>query len=251
MSISLSRASGIAFAFFLVASAIPALAQTPPPTPHTPELLGIYPGMPVSAARMALQKHSSKYSVHDNNPPETGFSLMVLDLRDIVNVDLTQAPNDPTVWRISRSQNILLDHPMSPSALISALREKYGKETLSQDRGGGGLYLYWIFDPNGRLLASADPELAGCTPGTFVTNMRTGPPQTPNEIEKRCFGSFFAVSASLNRRTPDLLEAYSVELTNLPYAYSAAMKTLSANNGAAEKARQEQLKKANKNKPSF
>jgi hypothetical protein len=29
------------------------------------------------------------------------------------------------------------------------------------------------------------------------------------------------------------------------------MKTLSANNGAAENARQEQLKKANKNKPTF
>lgn len=32
---------------------------------------------------------------------------------------------------------------------------------------------------------------------------------------------------------------------------TAAMKTLSANNGAAEKARQEQLKNANKNKPAF
>ena len=32
------------------------------------------------------------------------------------------------------------------------LREQYGKETLTQDRGGGGLYLYWIFDQIGRLL---------------------------------------------------------------------------------------------------
>ncbi len=252
MSLSLSRASGIAFVFILLATSLASRPQTLPATPHTPDILGIYPGMPVNAARAVLQKHSSKYSVQNNTQPETGFSLMALDIRDGVSVDLTQAPNDPTVWRISRGQNIWTDHPMSPSALIAALREKYGKETMSQDRGGGGQYFYWLFDPNGRLLASADPALMGCTTGGFTLRMATGPLPTATEIEQKCYRSFFAVTASLNRTSnPDLLQAYNVELANLPYAYSAAMNTLRAHDAVAEKARQEQLKKANQNKPSF
>jgi hypothetical protein len=252
MSLSLSRASAIAFVFILVATSMDSGPQSPPATSHTPDLLGIYPGMPVNAARAMLQKHSSKYTVHVNALPESGFSLQALDIRDIVAVDLTQAPNEPTVWRISRSQNISLDHPMSPSALIAALREKYGKETMSQDRGGGGQYFYWLYDPNGRLLASADPALMGCTTGGFTLQMATGPPPTATENEQKCYRSFFAVTASLNRTAnPDLLQAYNVELVNLPYAYNASSNTQRVKNAAAEKARQEQQKNANQNKPSF
>jgi hypothetical protein len=50
---------------------------------------------------------------------------------------------------------------------------------------------------------------------------------------------------------PDLLQSYNVELANLPYAYSAAMNTLRAHNASAEKARQEQQKSADQNKPKF
>ena len=252
MSISLSRASGIAFIVIFLATSLSSRPQSPPATPHTPDLLGIYPGMPANAARAALQKHSSKYSVQTNAQPESGFSLQALDIRDSVAVDLTQAPNEPTVWRINRGQNIWTDHPMSPTALLTALREKYGKETMSQDRGGGGQYYYWLYDPNGRLLASADPALMGCTTGGFTLHMATGPPPTATEIEQKCYRSFFAVTASLNRTAnPDLLQSYNVELANLPYAYNAAMNTLRAHKAEAEKARQEQLKKANENKPTF
>jgi hypothetical protein len=123
---------------------------------------------------------------------------------------------------------------------------------MSQDRGGGGQYFYWLFDQNGRLLTSADPALMGCTTGGFTLHMATGPPATATEIEQKCYRSFFAVTAFLNRTVnPDLLQSYNVELANLPYAYSAAMNTLHARNAAAEKARQEQLKNANQNKPSF
>jgi hypothetical protein len=53
------------------------------------------------------------------------------------------------------------------------------------------------------------------------------------------------------RVNPDLLQSYNVELANLPYAYSAAMNTLRAHNASAEKARQEQQKNADQNKPKF
>ena len=252
MSISLSSASATTFVVILLATSLASRPQSLPATPHTPDILGIYPGMPVNAARAMLQKHSSKYSVQTNAQPESGFSLQALDIRDSVSVDLTQAPNEPTVWRINRGQNIWTDNPMSPSALIAALREKYGKETMSQDRGGGGQYFFWIFEPNGRLLATADPALMNCTTGGFTLRMATGPLPTATENEQKCYRSFFAVTASLNRAaTPDLLQSYNVELANLPYAYSAAMNTLRARNAAAEKDRLEQQKKADKNKPTF
>src|SRR5436305_1087867 len=249
MSLSLPRAS--AFGVILLATSLVLHPQSQPTKPHTPDILGIYPGMPVSAARTVLQKHSAKYSVQNNAMPESGFSLQALDIRDSVSVDLTQAPNEPTVWRINRGQNIWNDNPMSPAALISALREKYGKETMSQDRGGGGQYFFWLFDQNGRLLASADPALMNCTTGGFTLRMATGPLPTATEIEQKCYRSFFAITAFLNRVNPDLLQSYNVELANLPYAYSAAMNTLRAHNVSAEKARQEQQKHANQNKPEL
>jgi hypothetical protein len=252
MSISRSRASAIAFVFILLATSLASRPQTSPAQSHTPDILGLYTGMPANAARAVLQKHSSKYSVQNNAQPESGFSLQALDIRDSVSVDLTQAPNEPTVWRINRGQNIWTDHPMSPAALITALHEKYGKETMSQDRGGGGQYFFWLFDPNGRLLASADPVLMGCTTGGFTLRMASGPLPTSTAVEQKCFRSFFAVTAFLNRTAnPDLLQSYNVELANLPYAYNAAMNTLRAHNAEAEKAHQEQQKNANQNKPTF
>lgn len=233
----------------LVIGPFAAHAQAPAAAPRTPELLGLYPGMPVNAARAMLQKHSSTISISPSN--EAGFSLMDGANRDMVEAFSTRPPNDPAVWLIRRSQNISLATPMAKTALLSALRGKYGQETLTMDRGGGGLYLFWIFDQSGRLLPTANQALTGCSGSAFVSNMITGPPQAPNEIEKACFASFFAVTAMLNMRDAELLQAYSVELVNLPYAYRAATVTTSAKNAVSSQARKEDLQKGNKNKPVF
>jgi hypothetical protein len=55
----------------------------------------------------------------------------------------------------------------------------------------------------------------------------------------------------LNNRDQDLLEAYTIELVNLPYAFRAATATGNARNSDAEKARQELLNKANQKKPAL
>jgi hypothetical protein len=66
------------------------------------------------------------------------------------------------------------------------------------------------------------------------------------------FSNFFAVTASLNAspREP-LVDAYHVELVNLPYAARAATVTANAKNASADRAREEQIKRANQNKPVF
>lgn len=153
---------------------------------------------------------------------------------------------------VNRGQTFTSQNQMSTTALLTALREKYGKETLSQDRGGGGLYLYWIFDPNGRLLTSADSVLIGCNAGAFSVLMRNHSPPVPNTIEQACYKFFFAVTASFNRAVnPELLNAYNVQLVNLPLAFRAATNTLDAKNREAQKEHQDQMRKANQNKPVF
>lgn len=246
---SLSRASWVGLCVVSIEVAA-ALAQTAPgPTPQAPDLLGIYPGMPAAAARAQLQKRSSTINVLTNT---TGFTLRPDPTnQETISVFLTQPPNDPTVWMIQRTQNFSAQNLMSQNALMTGLREKYGKETLTDDRGGGGLYVYWMYDPNGKLLPGADMGLAGCKGINFINYVRIGPPRQPNTIEQSCFRSFFAVAAWLNRQDSQLLQAYNVELVNLPYALKAATVTGNTNNATADQERRDQLDKGNQNKPKF
>jgi len=249
---SLSRVPVVGLCVVSLGIAAARAQSSPGATPKTPDLLGIYTGMPAAAARAQLQKHSSTINVVTNNPPN-GFSLNTPDPKnpEMISVFLTVPPNDPAVWMIQRTQNFSALNPMSTTALLSALREKYGKETLTNDRGGGGLYLYWIFDQTGKLLSSADMGLTGCNASFFINYVSQGAPQSANAVDPKCSASFFAVTAMLNRRDAQLLEAYSVELVNLPFAMKAATATGNANNAAAEQSRRNQIEKADSNKPKF
>lgn len=231
-------------------------AQDLPPTPHTPDLLGIYPGMPASAARAQLQKRSSTVYVRSASPADSGFGLNIPDLKNPegTNVNLTLAPNDPTVWWITRSQSYYQGSggpPLMLNTVLTALREKYGKETMTHDQGGGGLYVFWLFDQSGKLLATADPTLQGCNSGQFSLYMRNGLPQAPTPVEQACFKSYFGVKAGFNSAADGMLNSYTVELVNLPYAYRAAMNTANAKKAADQKAQQELIKRGDQNKPSF
>src|SRR5713101_1303046 len=110
--------------FAFVAGAFPAQAQDLPATPRTPDLMGIYPGMPASAARALLQKRSSTVNVTTASPADSGFGLSITDLKNPegTNVYLTRAPNDPpTVWLITRSQSYYQGAGGPPLMLNSVL----------------------------------------------------------------------------------------------------------------------------------
>lgn len=218
--------------------------------PHTPDLLGLYPSMSNLAARAQLQKHSSDVYVQDI--VGTGFGMIIPDPnnRDQISVFLTQPPNDPTVWMIQRAQTFDPGVSMSKENLLAALRQKYGKENLSADHGGGGLYYYWVFDHSGKLLATADPRFMSCSGNGFITNMSHGPDRT-NDILTLCYGSFLGLTLYVNMRDAQLVRTYLVELVNMPYAVAAATVTMNANKAAGEKARKDELAKAKENKPVF
>ena len=214
--------------------------------PPTPDLLSVYVGMPQNAARATLQKRMPGSTL--SNGAE-GFTLSVNDPnnRDMVRVYATVEPNEPAVWLVQRTQNFNPTNPMTKSALLSALREKYGKETLT---ARGGSFLYWIFDQSGRLLSTADAGLTACDGNMFINNVRLGPPPSPTPLQEMCTRSFFSVTAMLNSRDEQLLEAYTIELVNLPYALKAATATGNARNSDAEKERQDLINKANR-KPAL
>ncbi len=243
--------------FAFVTGASPAPAQNLPATPHTPDLLGIYPGMPASAARALLQKRSSTVNVTTASPADSGFGLSITDLKNPegTNVNLTRAPNDPpTVWLITRSQSYYQGAggpPLMLNSVLTALREKYGKETFTRDQGGGGLYVYWLFDQSGKLLATADQTLQGCNTGQFSLYMSNGLPQAPTQVDQACFKSYFGLKASFNQGANGMLNNYTVELANLPYAYRAAMNTDNVKKAADQKAQQDLINRGNQNKPTF
>ena len=95
--------------------------------------------------------------------------------RDMVTVSLTLPPNDSTVWMIQRSQTFDTVNVMSQDALMAGLRSKYGQETMTSDHGGGGLYVYWIFDKNGKLVTTADKDLQGCSGSLFINEHEEWP----------------------------------------------------------------------------
>src|SRR6266702_4580825 len=79
---------GIFVVVSMIAVAVPMLAQSLPATPHTPDLLGIYPGMPMNSARAQLQQRSSKYQVASHTIAEHGFGLTIPDPTDQDQVDV-------------------------------------------------------------------------------------------------------------------------------------------------------------------
>ena len=213
----------------------------------TPDLLSVHVGMPWNAARTTLQKRMPGSILI--NGADGGFTLAVNDPnnRDMVRVYVTIEPNEPAVWLVQRTQNFNPTNPMTKSALLSALREKYGKETLT---ARGGSFLYWIFDQSGRLVPTADAGLTACDGNMFINNVRLGPSPQPTPLQQMCTRSFFSVTAMLNSRDEQLLEAYTIELVNLPYALKAATATGNARNSDAEKQRQDLINKANR-KPAL
>ena len=225
----------------LLISSIGIGAQVP-----TPDVLSVSVGMPVDAAKAALQKRIPQSLLQLDTQ---GFTLQVTDPMNpgVVRVYSTAEPNDPAVWLIQRSQNFSAQNPMTKAALLTALHEKYGKETLT---ARGGSFLYWIFDQSGRLLTTADEGLTACNGNMFINRVRTGPPPSPTPLEQVCLRSFFAVTAMLNTADAQLLQAYTIELVNLPYALRAATITGNAKNADAEKARQDLINKGNR-KPTF
>ena len=103
--------------------------------PHTPELLGLYPGMPSLAARAQLQKHSSDVYVQDISGTAFGMTIPNPKNRDQISVFLTLPPSEPTVWMIQRAQTFDPGVSMSKENLLAALRKNMARRICWRTTG--------------------------------------------------------------------------------------------------------------------
>jgi hypothetical protein len=105
----------------------------------------------------------------------------------------------------------------------------------------------WHFDP-WWVLGEERYQGHGSVPRQHVHQQhRQGPPPSPTPLQQLCLRSFFSVTAMLNSSADEqLLQAYTIEMVNLPYALVAATATGNARNSEAEKARQKVIEKGNR-----
>lgn len=135
-----------------------------------PNILGIQLGMPVREAHAKLQAElpKNKLQVGTTNLPTiekpviASFSsnpqqgIMMGDGGDSVNIYVTVPPNKQSVWWVERTR-FFPDKGIAKGTLLASLREKYGKETMSnvrQNKPARDDYeiveLLWLFDEQGR-----------------------------------------------------------------------------------------------------
>lgn len=222
-----------------------------------PDLLGISFGMPAEQARKVLQAHSPLARVTPTVGRPEDFSLTVATVGsppDQIEVSTTDPARPPVVWFIRRTLQLDsgVSAPMATSSMMDALRQKYGKETLIDQRGPTFQIVSWLFDQNGRLVPSADRRMLNECHGYAHPNLIVGQQaivQTP--FAQQCFSSYVAVRAELTEQKPGILTNAMVALVNLPMAYQARLVVTKAQENTAEKARQEELEKARQNRPKF
>ena len=135
-----------------------------------PDVLGVQLGMPARDAHAKLQAALPKHKIQVmsdtlptiDKPVIKAFSsapagaIMMGQEGDQVSVDVTLPPNKQAVWRVIR-QHYFANKGIPKTTLLASLREKYGKETLTNVNQNKPptddsqiQNLLWLFDEQGR-----------------------------------------------------------------------------------------------------
>lgn len=139
------------------------VAQSPPRSPRgMPDIVGLYPGMPVGDAYNLLKAYyptrGGRVDVHQatiqglnsDKPLATQLHIPPKDQQDtyddVIDVMITLPPNKQAVWAVNRTVSFEPGKAPSASAVIAGLRQKYGPEMPGATVG----QLRWIFDRQGK-----------------------------------------------------------------------------------------------------
>lgn len=247
-----------------------------------PDVLGIQLGMPAREAHAKLQAQipKNKIQVMSTNLPTidkpviTTFSsvpaeqIMMGMEGDQVTVDVTLPPNKQTVWRVDR-QHYFPDKGIPKTTLLSSLREKYGRETLTNVQQGKPapndsqiISLLWLYDEHGQPAplpgppGSKAPDLA--TTLTLSTCVGLGNDTNMGMLEvymdlykgknaqsNWCYSSYTAVYATVMESNPaELYSQMRLVTVNVPFAARAAEATMKWKKDIAEGQHRQDLEKA-------
>jgi hypothetical protein len=236
-----------------------------------PDVLGVPLGMPVREVQAKLQAQIPKNKIQVmsdtlptiDKPVIKSFSsapaeqIMMGMEGDQVTVDVTLPPNKQTVWRVIR-QHFFANKGIPKTTLLASLREKYGKETLtnySQNKPATDdsqiQNLLWLFDEQGRPAPlPSKPQLNACT--GLENSAELGMIEVYANLYKGkdskndwCYSSYSAVIAQVTQSDPpELYSQMRVVAVSLPLALHASEVTSKWKKDIAEGKHKEDIEKA-------
>jgi hypothetical protein len=264
----------------------PSGAQAPPKSPNgLPDIVGLYPGMPVGDAYSVLKAYfptrGGKVDVHqDTIHGLNGDKPLVTKLHippeaqqdnydDLIDVLITLPPNKQEVWGVNRAISFEPGKAPSAAALTAGLRQKYGPEVHDPyETRATPPTLKWIFDRQGRRVPDdlarkcnqSSGSIADGSLSIFVynpsgvqfSNLTSAPAGVPGGDACKTFVYMQAsVSSSMNG-TVNTLVLY---IFDLGMALNAGLRTEAVIRGVAnseaQQAQQQQKKIDKKAVPTF
>jgi hypothetical protein len=242
-----------------------------------PDILGVQLGMPARDAHAKLQAQlpKNKIAVDSTNLPtidkpvivsfgSTPSEQLMMGMEgDQVRVNVTLPPNKQAVWRIDR-QHYFPDKGIPKTTLLASLREKYGKETLTNVQQGKPatddnhiLNLLWLFDEQGR--PAPLPSSPGLTNTlTLASCISLGDNENLGLIEVYadlykgqnpqndwCYNSYTAVFVGVSESNrPELYNQMRLVAVSLPAVLRASQATLKWKKEIAESQHKQDIEKA-------
>jgi len=248
-----------------------------------PDILGIQLGMPAREAHAKLQAAlpKNKVQVQSTNVPTidkpviTSFSSTPAEQismgmeGDQITVDVTLPPNKQAVWRVDR-QHYFPGKGIPKTTLLASLREKYGKETLTNVNMGkpaaddGKIQnLLWLLDEQGRPAPLPTGPGGSTSEYNTMLNLATctsgaGSPANLGLIEVYaehykgqnpqndwCYAHFTAVYATVSESVPpELYSQMFLEVVSMPFVLQASEATLKWKKDIAAGQHRQDLEKA-------
>jgi len=247
-----------------------------------PDVLGIQLGMPARDAHAKLQGALPKNKIQVisdtlptiDKPVIKAFSsapaeqIMIGMEGDQVTVDVTLPPNKQAVWRVIR-QHYFANKGIPKTTLLASLREKYGKESLTNVSQGKPATddsqiqtILWLFDEQGR--PAPLPSAPGKTAPDFTTTqtltscitgadaLHLGLVEVYADLYKGqnpqndwCYAHFTAVYATVSESVPpELYSQMLLEVVSMPFVLQASEATLKWKKDIAAGQHQQDLEKA-------
>jgi hypothetical protein len=185
-----------------------------------------------------------------------------------VAVDVTLPPNKQAVWRVKR-QHYFANKGIPKTTLLASLREKYGKETLTNVSQGKPATddskiqnLLWLFDEQGRPASlpsssggnapdfATTQKLSFCTAGSWDAQL--GALEVYADLYKGnnpqtdwCYANFTGVYAVVGQSgVPELSDQMQIVSLSFPLALRASEATLKWKKDIAEGQHKQELEKA-------
>jgi hypothetical protein len=239
-----------------------------------PNVVGIHLGMP-NAAALATLRAAYKNSVQVATGPVTypGYPKPVqLEYGVNINtlgsppekiwVESTPPPEPARVWRVFRQASDY-NRPTTHAQLLAGLRQKYGKETVAKvgntvaRSDAEATSLWWLYDEQGRpapLPGGGIDEVYQCLtkypPGNSQAALvRNSTDRAPEH--NYCTTSLVVVSADVTQTQDGLVPLYTVDAVDLPLATRASEGALAMMNDVGRRQQQEEIEKAQGNKPKL